>query len=79
MCDHHVIGDGYTNHCPVCLWSRHVDVHPGDRAATCRALMQPVDLLYERGEFVVVHECTGCHLRRRNRAARDDDLSPFLR
>ena len=54
-------------------------MHPGDRAATCRALMQPVDLLYERGEFVVVHQCTACGERRRNRASADDDLSVLLR
>jgi hypothetical protein len=40
--------------------------------------MRPVALLYERGEFVLVHECTGCGLRRRNRAHPDDDLSTFL-
>jgi len=56
----------------------HVDVHPGDRAATCRALMEPVGLMYERGEFVVVHSCTGCGRMRRNRAAADDDLDALL-
>jgi hypothetical protein len=40
--------------------------------------MRPVGLLYERGEFLVVHECTACHLRRRNRAAPADDLTPLL-
>ena len=73
-----VHGDGYTNHCPACLWSRHVDVHPGDRAATCRALMEPVQLLYERGEFVVVHRCTACGAVRRCRTRPDDDLSVIL-
>jgi hypothetical protein len=28
-----VTGSGFTNHCPACLWSKHVDVHPGDRQA----------------------------------------------
>jgi hypothetical protein len=41
--------------------------------------MRPVELRYERGDFVVVHECTGCGLRRHNRAAVDDDLSSLLR
>ena len=41
--------------------------------------MQPVQVLYERGRFVVVHNCTGCGIRRRNRASPDDDLSQFLR
>jgi hypothetical protein len=40
--------------------------------------MQPIALLYERGAFVVVHVCTGCGARRRNRAAPDDDVSVLL-
>ena len=40
--------------------------------------MEPVGLLLERGEFIVVHECTGCGRRRRNVAADDDDLSVLL-
>jgi RNHCP domain len=78
MCGEAVTGNGYTNHCPACLWSLHVDVHPGDRAAICRAPMRPVQLLYERGAFVVVHECTGCGVRRRNKASPDDDVSQLL-
>lgn len=40
--------------------------------------MEPVGLVYERGEFVVIHECTRCRAKRRNRAAADDDLSVLL-
>jgi hypothetical protein len=40
--------------------------------------MRPVALEYERDRFVVVHECTGCGVRRRNRAHRDDNLSPLV-
>lgn len=40
--------------------------------------MKPVSLLYERGEFIVVHACIGCGRRRRNRASPDDDLSPLM-
>ena len=56
----------------------HVDVHPGDRAATCRALMEPVELRYERGRFVVVHRCTACGHVRPNRVAPGDDLGGLL-
>lgn len=41
-CGFRVQGNGFTNHCPQCLWSAHVDINPGDRAATCRALMEPI-------------------------------------
>jgi hypothetical protein len=40
--------------------------------------MRPAALQYERGAFVVIHECLGCGVRRRNRVARDDDLSSLL-
>ena len=56
----------------------HVDVHPGDRASDCRAPMRPIELRYEKGQFVLVHECTGCGLKRRNRTQADDDLTVFL-
>jgi RNHCP domain len=68
-------GDGYTNHCAHCLWSRHVDVEPGDRAASCGGLMEPVDALLERDRWFVVHRCTGCGVRRRCRTSPDDDLA----
>ena len=37
-----VHGNGYTNHCPHCLYSRHVDNNPGDRLATCGGMMRPI-------------------------------------
>ena len=35
---------GYTsrNHCPKCLCSLHLDLYPGDRAAGCGGIMDPV-------------------------------------
>ena len=71
-CGAAVRGDGYTNHCPRCLWSKHVDVAPGDRAADCGALMAPIGVLFEAGRHVLLHECAGCGYRRRNRSAPGD-------
>jgi hypothetical protein len=67
-------GDGYTNHCPRCLHSKHVDVSPGDRDARCGGLMVPVDVLVERGSRVLVHRCARCGVERRCRAAPADDV-----
>lgn len=72
-CGAAVTGDGYTNHCPRCLWSRHVDEVPGDRAATCGGLMEPLALHYEQGEFRIVHRCTACGHVRPNRLHAADD------
>lgn len=71
-------GTAHRNHCPSCLWSRHLDDDtPGDRAADCGASMEPVAVSVRGdGEWVLVHRCTGCDEVRMNRSAGDD--SPLL-
>jgi len=67
-----VTNGSYRNHCPVCLYSLHVDIRPGDRANPCRAPMAPVALDYcAKKGFQIVHRCEGCGEHRRNRAAVD--------
>jgi RNHCP domain len=74
---------GYRNHCPACLWSKHVDVRPGDRAATCRGLMRPVRIESRGGKgLAVVHRCEACGFTRPNRIADDpgqgDDVDAII-
>jgi len=66
-CSAEVIGNGYTNHCPKCLWSKHVDVEPGDRAATCAGLMKPISAEQSGGEWDIVHECVKCGHTKKNK------------
>jgi hypothetical protein len=68
-------GGQQRNHCPMCLYSLHVDDKtPGDRQSTCRSLMQPIGVFYRRNlEQVVVHRCLGCGFVRYNRIAADDN------
>lgn len=77
-CGTAVAGGGYTNHCPRCLWSRHVDVNPGDRAATCGGLMEPVAVELRRGEYAITHRCIVCGALRKNTAAPQDDRGALL-
>lgn len=77
-CARRVRGRGYTNHCPHCLWSRHVDVFPGDRAAACGGPMRPTGALHEQGRTVLVQRCDTCGHTRRNRTAPDDDRDAVL-
>lgn len=66
-------GTKHRNHCPHCLWSRHVDDEPGDRRCPCRAPMEPVALEVRRdSEWAIVHRCTGCGTLKTNRIAGDD-------
>ena len=68
-------GGRHRNHCPVCLYSRHVDdARMGERASRCNALMAPVAKFYRpKGEEVILHRCLGCGLERHNRVAADDN------
>lgn len=70
------------NHCPRCLWSRHMDITPGDRKSDCLSRMEPVGLTVKHvnkkygcavGELMVIHVCTGCGKVSINRIAADDD------
>lgn len=75
QCGTLVVGDGYTNHCPQCLYSRHVDIHPGDRAAACRGLMAPIALERRHGADRLIHRCLECGYISPNRLAPADDLA----
>lgn len=62
-CDHcgaAVAGNGFTNHCPVCLTSKHVDVNPGDRAEDCGGLMTAIGLEQKGDTWVITHKCRAC-------------------
>ena len=59
-------GGHHRNHCPLCLFSRHVDAErTGDRQSRCRALMEPIGAFQRpNGEHVLVHHCLGCGFER---------------
>ncbi len=71
-------GSAHRNHCPACLWSRHVDHQPGDRAAGCEGDMEPVAVMVRAGgEWALIHRCVACGALRTNRIAGDDN-GPLL-
>ncbi len=86
------IGTKHRNHCPTCLWSRHVDSQKaGDREASCGAGMKPVGLTFKQagkdkygkhrqGELMVVHRCSNddCGKISINRIAGDDNPETIL-
>ena len=78
-CGFKVRGDGYTNHCPRCLWSKHVDVNPGDRQESCRGSMNPVGVeLKNDGEHTILHRCGSCGLEKRNKISKNDNFNLIL-
>ncbi|HVU75258.1 MAG TPA: RNHCP domain-containing protein [Candidatus Paceibacterota bacterium] len=77
-CGASVRGTGYTNHCPRCLWSRHVDIDPGDRAAQCGGMMEPVILEGSTPEYVILHRCVVCGHEKRNRIQHEDSSEAII-
>jgi len=61
------------NHCPKCLSSVHLDETPGDRAAACGGIMEPVGVWVRKGgEWAIIHRCRRCGVLHSNRVAADD-------
>jgi predicted RNA-binding Zn-ribbon protein involved in translation (DUF1610 family) len=85
---HRLSGVNNRNHCPYCLWSRHLDLYKaGDRLSACKAPMQPLALTTKRsrnkysrgrGELMLVHLCTDCGNVSINRVAADDNAFTLL-
>ena len=72
-------GTTQRNHCPQCLWSRHVDNFPGDRKASCGSPMEPLAVfLGNGGEWMLIHRCKGCNLLHENRIAGDDSVMVLM-
>ena len=81
-CGYKVPPLGYTsrNHCPHCLASLHLDINPGDRAADCGGIMDPVTAAPDpKKGFIITHKCRKCGAVRRNKAAADDDADYIIR
>lgn len=78
-CRTKVIGNGFTNHCPKCLYSKHVDVNPGDRAEVCGGLMKPISVIKKGDEYSVVQQCLRCGFERKNKVLSGDDFESLLK
>lgn len=60
----------YRNHCPFCLYSKHLDNKPGDRKSICRGLMRPIRVQNKSGKGMqIVHKCVKCGIEKPNKIA----------
>jgi DNA-directed RNA polymerase subunit M/transcription elongation factor TFIIS len=77
-CGTEVQGSGYTNHCPKCLYSKHVDKDPGDRLEECGGLMEPIRIEGSAAEPRIIHRCQKCGIERPVKASAADDPDAIL-
>ena len=77
-CGLFVEGDGYTNHCPECLWSKHLDISPGDRMEECTGMMEPVGVEKNGQDYTIIHKCLKCGVEKPNKAVPKDNFQMFI-
>lgn len=56
----------------------HVDVDPGDRAASCGGMMKPILLEGATPNYVITHRCDTCGFTRRNKVQKQDNASAVV-
>ena len=81
-CGKHVDKLGYScrDHCPHCLYAKHVDINPGDRQETCHGMLEPIGIENNpKKGFVIVYKCKKCGKIRKNISAKDDNMSLIIK
>lgn len=66
------------DHCPHCLWSKHVDINPGDRANNCRGLLMPTDIEKFKNTYKIIYKCQKCGQLHKNITAVDDNVNRII-
>ena len=71
---------GYTtrDHCPYCLYSKHVDINPGDRKNNCKGLLKPITVEKFKDTYKIVYKCEKCNMIHKNIMATDDDMNLII-
>lgn len=66
------------DHCPFCLYSKHVDNFPGDRLNKCHGLLKPIKMEKFKKTYKIVYECLKCKKQHKNIMANDDDMDLII-
>ena len=66
------------DHCPFCLYSKHVDINPGDRMNKCKGLLKPTGIEKFKDTFKILYECEKCKKLHKNIIASDDDINLII-
>lgn len=66
------------DHCPYCLYSKHVDILPGDRKNCCYGLLKPVGIEKFKNTYKIIYRCQKCNELHKNIMAIDDDMKLII-
>lgn len=66
------------DHCPFCLYSKHVDINPGDRINKCLGMLIPIDIEKFKNTYKIIYKCEKCHQLHKNIIAKDDNINTII-
>ena len=66
------------DHCPYCLYSKHVDINPGDRLNDCMGLLEPIGIEKFNDTYKIIYKCKKCNMIHKNIMARDDNFDEII-
>ena len=73
------LGYSCRNHCPYCLYSKHVDIDPGDRLEDCHGLLEPIGIeLNSKKGYIIIFKCQKCGKIKKNKVADDDNMDKII-
>jgi len=67
------------DHCPKCLYSKHVDINPGDRMNECKGLLEPIKIEKFKDTFKIIYRCQKCGELHKNKIANDDNMDLIIK
>lgn len=66
------------DHCPSCLYSKHVDIFPGDRQNKCQGLLKPIGIEKFKDTYKIIYSCEKCGENHKNIMAMDDNMDKII-
>ena len=66
------------DHCPHCLYSKHLDINPGDRLNDCQGLLKPIAIEKFKNTYKIIYKCEKCNQPHKNIMAIDDNYDKII-
>lgn len=66
------------DHCPYCLYSKHVDINPGDRLNSCKGKLEPIGIEKFKNTYKIIYKCQKCNQNHKNIMAIDDNINEII-
>ena len=66
------------DHCNHCLYSKHLDINPGDRQNTCKGLLKPIEIEKFKNTYKIIYKCEKCNQIHKNIMAKDDNMDLII-